>query len=205
MPLQIPAHIENNAVPILDAIGQESVDVYRFLSQRYAENDPEDDRVFQFLFRSFYRLDNAGLRPEFKRRFFEIMSSAKLDGHMSIKSVVNDLRQITNLKGQESLQFSFATKLAATVDHHTPIYDAEVASILGFRAPYNYKSFDSRLEKYLVFYNDLKQLYAYIIETDQLSEIRARFRMKFSCSVDDVSEQKALDFIFWAAGKLSKV
>lgn len=204
MSIQLPPEINENASQIIAALDPESIDVYQFLSERYLASDLATDTVYQFVFRSFYRLDNAGLTPEFKRRFFELMRDAKVAGVADIASLVEELRRFPNRKGQSSLQFSFATKLAATVNSHAPIYDAEVASLFGFRAPYTYKSFEKRLAEYLAFYEDLKQLYEKIIIDNQLRSARDLFRSRFGCDEMQVSEYKALDFIFWAAGKQSR-
>lgn len=204
MSLIVPSDIDTNANQIVHLIGQESVDVYRFLSKRFREQDPKGDRVFQFIFRSFYRVDNAGLTDESKTKFFELLSIAKTEQQADISEIVRSLFDIPNRKGQASLQFSFATKLAATVEPTSPIYDAEVASVFGFRAPYNYKPFEQRLSEYTSFYTKLKSLYQTIIDKDDLKEARAMFRSQYQCTESDVPETKVLDFIFWSAGKLSR-
>ena len=181
MSLTVPSDIETNANKIVQFIGHESVDVYRFLSKRFCEQDPKDDKVFQFIFRSFYRLDNAGLSDEFKTKFFELLSIAKAEQKADIQKIVRSLFDFPNQKGQASLQFSFATKLAATVESTSPIYDLEVATIFGFRAPYNYKPFEQRLSKYIGFYTELKYLYQTIIDNRSFS------RNAEQCSVPGTS------------------
>ena len=204
MPLRVPPAVENNTDAIVRAIGLESVDVYRFLQQRLATADPAEDRLFQFLFRSFYRIDNAGLTPEFKTRFFEILRDAKIAGAVTIADVVRSLHLLPNRKGQTSLQFSFATKLAASIDSTVPIYDKEVAGIFGFRAPYTTRSFEQRLAEYLEFHAELASLYEAIVAEDRLRGARSLFRQLYAASPSTVPETKVLDFIFWAAGKLSR-
>jgi hypothetical protein len=204
MPLSPPPDVETNPEGIVRAIGQESVEVYCFLRQRISERNPAEDRLFQFLFRSFYRLDNAGLTDDFKIRFFQLLQAAKCAGSVDIPEVVRDLYAIRNRKGQESIQYSFATKLAATVDDTCPIYDAEVAAVFGFRPPYAYRPFDRRLAEYSAFHADLKDLYRSIVETDRLREARALFRTMYGVPSTSVPETKVLDFIFWSAGKLMR-
>lgn len=196
MTLIVPSDVEANADKIIQLIGYESVDVYRFLSKRFREQDPKGDNVFQFIFRSFYRLDNAGLTDEFKTKYFELLSFAKAEHQADIQEIVRSLFNIPNCKEQKSLQFSFATKLAATVESSSPIYDTEVASIFGFRPPYNYKPFEQRLSEYTVFYTELKSLYQTIIDTDCLRKARTMFRDRYQCTDSDVPETKVLDFIF---------
>jgi hypothetical protein len=204
VPLATPPAVETNSEVIVRAIGQEAVDVYCFLRERISEVDPAEDRLFQFLFRSFYRLDNAGLTDDFKTRFFQLLQAAKCAGRVDIIEVVRDLWAIRNRKGQKSIQYSFATKLAATVDENCPIYDAEVAAVFGFRPPYTYRSFERRLAEYSSFHADLTALYNSIVETNRLIEARALFRTIYGAPPTSVSETKVLDFIFWSAGKLMR-
>ena len=114
------------------------------------------------------------------------------------------MNSIPNRKGQASLQFSFATKLAATVDNAVPIYDKEVAGVFGFRAPYTTRSFEQRLTEYLTFHEELRALYAQVIKNGQLQSARAQFRELYVPRSATVPETKVLDFIFWSAGKLSR-
>lgn len=193
--------VDDKATAVLGELSTESVTVYRFLSERFKTYDPAQDELFQFVFRSFYRLDSAGLTAAFKKRFFELMSSARLEGRADVGAITTELRDYPNLKGQQSLQFSFATKLAATISPHLPIYDSEVASIFGFRAPHHNKMFEARLDANLSFYSKLQTIYGRIIEDDSLRLVRTQFRSKFGCAESEVSEHKALDFIIWAAGK----
>ncbi len=205
MPLQLPPNIEPNARDIVEFVSDESVDVYRFLSNRYIEHDPHTDRVYQFVFRSFYRLDNAGLTSDFKERFFELLSDARETNSVDIPAVVRSLFEHPNRQGQQSLQFSFASKLANSVDPGSPIYDREVAKVFVFRAPDKYRSFEKRLSEYMDFYDELKALYEKIIKENLLADTRKLFRDRYQCISADIPEVKVLDFIFWSAGKLGFV
>lgn len=178
------------------------MDVYCFLRQRILEVDAAaQDRLFQFLFRSFYRLDSAGLTDEFKTRFFQLLQAARSSGEIDIGAVVRDLYRIRNRKGQASVQYSFATKLVATVNDASPIYDAEVAAVFGFRPPYAHEPFEDRLAKYSAFHKKLTTLYQSISETGRLLQARSRFRELYEVPPSAVSETKVLDFLFWSAGK----
>jgi hypothetical protein len=206
MVLEVPAWVETRATEILEQLEPESIAVYLFLRNRFAadDHDPATDKLFQFVFRSFYRVDNAGLTPQFKIRFFELMSAARSKGTADVSTIVTDLWSIPNLRAQRSIQFSFATKLGATVCSQTPIYDSEVAAVFGFRRPNQKKAFGKRLDDYLAFYSRLQATYDRILDDDALNPIRTRFRAQFRCSEEQVSEHKALDFIFWAAGRFQR-
>jgi hypothetical protein len=206
MVLEVPAWVEQRATEILEQLDPESIAVYLFLCNRFAsdDHDPATDKLFQFVFRSFYKVDNAGLTPEFKKRFFELLSAARSAGTADVSTIVTDLWRIPNLQEKNSIQFSFATKLAATICSKNPIYDSEVASVFGFRRPDYKKPFGKRLDEYLVFYSRLQTTYEQVLDEDVLNPIRTRFRAQFGCSEEEVSEHKALDFIFWAAGRYQR-
>lgn len=195
--------IEKNSTNIVEMVGTEAVEVSRYIFARYRKVDPAKDKVFQFLFRSAYRIDNAGLTVEFKKKFFEIFREAKNQGCADIREIVRTLQPIPNKRGHPSLQFSFATKLANTVDSTMPLYDDWVAKTFCFQKPRNHLDFESRLSQYMAFYNVLRTLYEKIIEEDLLAGPREHFRRFYAPAATKISEQKILDFIFWSAGKLN--
>lgn len=116
--MQLPdlADIESNTEEIVLAIGRESVEVYRFLSAEFMRGSILENYVFQFAFRSFYRLDNAGLTPNFKREYFVLLEEARNLNEVDLPGLARKLFHIPNRKGQQSLQFSFVSKLANTVN-----------------------------------------------------------------------------------------
>ena len=68
---EITDWIENNSTEIIENIDQESVDVYNFLKTEFRKSNINENYLFQFVFRSFYRIDNAGLTPEFKKELYQ--------------------------------------------------------------------------------------------------------------------------------------
>lgn len=203
MPYPDLAEMERNYEPIVKGIGRESVQVYLFLSREFSLGPIDENHVFQFLFRSFYRLDNAGLTPEFKVRYFELLEQNRDAPRLDLEGLVRDLRGLPNRRGRQTLQFSFATKLANTVNPEFPIYDAEVAGVFGFRPPDSHKTFDARLSEYLIFYEQLKDTYTRILRSDVLAAARGMFATLYMRSDQKIPPIKVLDFLFWSAGKLS--
>jgi hypothetical protein len=191
--------IENNAAQIIERIEHEAVEVDTFLRELFERGPIENDKVFQFVFRSFYRLDNAGLTRDFKTRYFELMEQWRGHSEINLRELAGILREIPNLKGQRSLQFSFVTKLANTVSPQYPIYDADVARFFDFRSPDTGKQFEDRLNAYMKFYESLRSDYQKILRQNLLAGPRLLFRTKFS---EQIPEIRVLDFIFWTAGKI---
>src|SRR5262249_6782436 len=117
------SYIEANADKIVGEIGRDSVEVHCFLSNEFARGSILENYVFQFTYRSFYRLDNAGLTPEFKQKYFVLLEEARNLPEVDLPDLTRRLSRIPNRKGQDSLQFSFVSKLANTVNAQYPIYD----------------------------------------------------------------------------------
>jgi hypothetical protein len=182
---------------------RESVAVYSFLRKNFEQGSVTENPVFQFVFRSFYRMDNAGLTRNFHARYFELMEQSRAS-EPNLRSIIKDLRPIPNRKNQLSLQFSFLTKLAHTVSpERHPIYDSEIAVALEMSPPYN-KEYTKRLDRTLEFYERLQAIYREIADRQTLSEHIRAFRECYSAPVDEIPETKVIDFIFWSAGKQIK-
>lgn len=194
--------IEANSPAVVEAIGAEAVEVSRYIFERYATVEPARDRVFQFIFRSAYRMDNAGLTLDFKNKFFELFGEAKCRGYVDVADIVQSLQAFPTKKGHASLQFSFATKLANTVDSTMPLYDLWVAKVFGFKRPKTSLASADRLLIYMDFYGVLKELYCQVIERNLLAESRTYFKSLYGAAAMELPEHKILDFIFWSAGKL---
>jgi hypothetical protein len=197
----ITAHINNNAAEIIDNLAYESIEVHKYIMQRFRTTNVVEDLPFQFLYRSFYRLDNAGLTAEFKAAYFKILEEERSGIAPDIKALLVKLRCFLNKRNQENVQFSFATKLANTINTSYPIYDSEVASVFGYSRPPE-KVFHLKVAKYLIQFEHIREAYETILHEELLAPAIELFDAKFNDH--KLSEMKRLDFIFWSTGKLMK-
>jgi hypothetical protein len=94
MPIPDLSDIEGNADSIVRAIGREAVDVYGFLANEFARGSVAGNYVFQFTYRSFYRLDNASLTPEFKSMYFALLEESRNVREIDLRRLVEDLYAI---------------------------------------------------------------------------------------------------------------
>lgn len=196
---EITDWIENNSTEIIENIDQESVDVYNFLKTEFRKSNINKNYLFQFVFRSFYRIDNAGLTPEFKKEYFRILEQNRNEKQFDFEKVLRRLYSFPNRKGQNTLQFSFATKMFNTIDDIMPIYDSEVAKMFSMSRPYQ-SEFEIKLDKYLDQLDKIQNGYEQIINQNLLPETIGLFDQVFKDN--KLSEMKKLDFIFWSAGKI---
>lgn len=196
---EISDWIENHSTEIIGNIDQESIDVYHFIKSEFKKSDVNENHLFQFVFRSFYRIDNAGLTPEFKKEYFKILEQYRNEKQFDFEKVLRRLFSFPNRKGQNTLQFSFVTKMFNTIDDIMPIYDSEVAKIFSLSRPYQ-SEFEIKLDKYLDQLDKIKIGYEQIIEQNLLPKTIGLFDQVFKDN--KLPEMKKLDFIFWSAGKI---
>ena len=203
------AHIESQVLKeraaIARALQPESTAVYQFLSTEFQKGPVDKNPLFQFVYRSFYRLDNAGLTPEFKSRYFALMQEARSSGEIDLGAIAGELYTLKNLRGRNTLQFSFVTKLAATVQPDVyPIYDAEIARAFRFSTPYGEPDYAKRLKTYIRFYDWLGTCYRELLKSKKLNKA---VELVIDLQPPDISapRMKWLDSLFWTAGKLGIV
>lgn len=161
---------------------EESVAVYLWLSSH-----PHDD-VWRFVYRSFYRLDNAGLSDKFKKKYFQLLEKKETN----LKKILQRLHEYENIKGQKTYQLSFASKLLHTNDRSSPIYDSLVAKIL--KLPTRRSGIEWCCETY----DTLKERYQELLGDKEIKQQVDKFKKEHGARISDV---KALDFLLWSAGK----
>ena len=204
--------INNNAYQIISNLDKESISVYEFLQNRFDNSITHSDNFFQFVFRSFYRLDNAGLSKQFKEVYFSLLEKYKNGKYSSdncfvIKDIVHELAKYPTLKQEKvlsskgSLQFSFATKLLNIISPAAPIYDSEVRLMFGFRDCSNIVDFENRLDRLCEYYKVIQKIYETALKYNSLGPTLIEFDYQFK-DYSNIPSIKKLDFIFWSAGKL---
>jgi hypothetical protein len=186
---------------VIDNLEHESIDVYNFLQTEFKKQAVDQNYLFQFVYRSFYRLDNAGLSKEFKDTYFRIMEECRNQTVDDLTEIIMRLYQIKRLKGDNSVQFSFATKLMNTIQPDYPIYDSEVATVFNFPTDC-IGDLDKRIGRYIGQHATIIETYREIIQDNLLKSSIDMFDDKFKNN--RLSSNKKLDFIVWSTGKLLK-
>lgn len=191
-------NIIKNQNEILSNIKEEDVLVYLFLKKEYEKGLIKENKIFQFVFRSFYRLDNAGLSNELKNHYFKLLSDKNVD----LEEILKELYNIEILRGGKiynTVQFSFATKLLHTIDNHLPIFDAEVSRVLKIGTSGVGKE---KIKSCLETYKKLNKLYGILVEDKKILMLIQKFKNKFNLKDKDMTNEKILDFIVWSLGKI---
>jgi hypothetical protein len=180
----------------------ESVATYAFLRKEFNGGPIAANPLFQFIYRSFYRMENAGLTWEFHKAYFGLMDELRRTSQLDLKKLLlGKLYEIATRKAQHSIQFSFVSKLAHTINpDRYPIYDSKIATAFNFSPPYTQDS-EIRAGHLLRFYEDLQTLYREVLQSGDLEQTIGEFRKRYTASTIDIPDIKILDFIFWSAGK----
>lgn len=195
---QIIKEIDEKQDDIISNLNFESIAVYSFLKDEYVKGNIQSNLVFQFVFRSYYRLDNAGLSNKLKSRFFELLAEKQTN----LGTILSELHKIPTLKGKNTIQFSFATKLLHTIDNNKPILDSKVAILTNIKPKGSDR--DTKIRSCIEIYDSLEKLYAELKEDYKIKKVISKFRLKFEANDEKISDTKVLDFIMWSLGKLKK-
>ncbi|MCX6702996.1 MAG: hypothetical protein NTW60_03995 [Candidatus Wolfebacteria bacterium] len=179
-------------------ITREDVDVYLWLRNEYEKGNVIDNTVFQFIFRSYYRLDSAGLSDEQKTEYFKLLASGNID----LKVILNRLYALPTLRGGNTIQFSFATKLLHTIDNDKPIFDSEVSTVIHKVVSGNNK--EAKIDSAKILFDYMEDLYLEFSKNKKIQEVIKKFRTRFCVDAKKITDYKILDFIIWSLGKLKR-
>jgi len=149
--------------------------------------------AFQREYKTFYRLNTAGLSDEQKQRYFELMSSKV----SKLEVILDELYKLPTRKDAHSIQFSFATKLLHTLDVDQPIYDSNVGTMFNLKVAGNTK--EQKIKSCLEIYNFLKNTYRSMLSNGKIRSLISAFREEFGYDESNMSDTKVLDFLIWAS------
>jgi hypothetical protein len=194
----IVSRLEHYSDSIIENLTEQDIQVYQFIKDEFACTDVSKNKVFQFVYSHFYTLDNLKVTPEFKNKYFEIMEELRATKQIDIESILFKLYDIP-VRGKNKYHYSFASKLAHTLDENFPIWDSMIRKVFGYVNP---KGNDPEKlgDDFRDLIENIQSAYQQIIKEDLLIECLTRFDEKFKDN--NISTLKKIDFIFWSAGKL---
>lgn len=194
--------ILDNKDKSLKSLDIESFHVYNFMKEQFQQaEDIRNNHLFQFTYRSFYRLDNAGLTSDFKKRYFELLQEYRTRP-IDLKAICVDLYNYKTRKGLNSVQFSFASKLANTIDKNYPIYDSEVIKLFNFNQPYYLKNRDDKIDKYIEQYDYIRGSVNELILNPEIKNMFSEMDELFGDICKKMDDIKKLDTLMWGVGKV---
>ena len=179
-----------------DLVSKGDVAIYLFLQERAAStSNLASDAVFKLVYRRFYRL-RPELGKEFDERYFELFELERKTNAPDVSKIVAALCAY-GTRGKPVVHFSFATKMAATLNPAFAIYDSNIVALLELPHPFGEPG--TRLARYQDNYRRIQQ----VIEDAHSSSIVSPIITELNRQISDWSRlhpTKQIDFILWKAG-----
>lgn len=189
--------INNNIHLLLRGVDRQQ-HVAPYIAIRDKFNNKENDTAdFKSIYRKFYQLNAARLSEEFCNSYFDLLQKNRDNEELNIENIVNSLYEIEcNSKGTHAVHFSFATKLAHTINNGLPVYDSMVAAFYFFPEIKSNWDKKRKVQEYLSSYQFLRNEYSRVIENNLLAISIKSFRELFEVG-EEYSNIKIIDTLLW--------
>lgn len=160
-----------------------------------------DREKFERQFARYYGLNSAGLSPDFKRRYFELLFDVNR-GTLNIPpyaALLSELHGIPRIQGDLALQCSFVSKMVAIHDESRPLYDKYVGAFFGLTVPQT-GSIEFRVAGFIANL-EIVRTYYFAWMSDP------RFQSVFERVLNRIPElrpcnlARVCDFLVWRTGK----
>ena len=183
--------IELNITSYLEDLNK-AIPIYCWLLNEFenAAVPVNSNYVFQIVFSSFYGLRYR--KKEWRENYFSVMERFRDVKDVSIETIIQELHEDEN----ETIQFSFITKMLNLINQNNPIFDFNVSTVLKLEK-IDYKNRGSVVNTY----NNLFSIYKYLIANSILRECLTRFDSVFNTFNGKIAEVRKIDFLLWCAGK----
>jgi len=174
---------------------------YFLIKEKFSRN--EIDPEFVAGFSAFYVMNGPmGLNDTQKNEFFRLLSSREND----LEKVLKSLYEILGYGGTHKLFLSFGTKLLHTIDNNLPIYDRNIAYVLGLTNQVA-GSFEVKIKNRIDIYNELKNNFEMLLANSEINVYLKDMRKEIARATEIsnfewkdtlVSDTKLLDSSLWA-------
>ncbi len=197
--------VNDNAQFVINSLDRKAIDKYILIQKKFEDcrvsKNEEFKTEFKTEFKNFYGMPVAHLGVNFENKFFEIFEDLAENKNVEInlKDVLIKLHQIKTLKGTNSVQFSFVTKMLHTIDNRKVIYDKMIRIVFNFSENQSPKIAHEKIENYLNLYTLIQQEYEEVLKNHLLQKPMKMFDMRFANI--DIHDIKKLDFIYWFTGR----
>ena len=181
-------------------IKPEDVDDYFELKRLLASRQPDARTKFETLFASYFRLNIARLTDAFKRRYFKLLFKCKPSGKRDpYTPLLLDLYRFPRLKGDQTLQPSFVSKLVAIHDDSRPLYDTNVRNFFGVSAP-SIGPIEFRISGFIQNLGYIKESYVTWTQDPKFARL-TKILFRRHPQLRKCHPIRICDFLVWTVGK----
>ena len=166
---------------------------YLFIQKKF--QDHSIDYEFKKRFCHFYRLSGPmGMNGLQQDRFFSILSSKEND----LEKFLKNLYEIPGYGNRHTLFLSFGTKLLHTLDETLPIYDGNVAYVLGLVKQNPIGTLEDKVRNRVAIYKELKLRFSELLTDKTIVEYLKNAKKESGLENESITNTKLLDSILWA-------
>jgi hypothetical protein len=185
--------LEKNKATILQSLKNSNhFKDYLFIKDRFGSGQISGE--FKGRFDTFYVLNGArGMNDAQKERFFNLLVSRE----SNIENVLLSLYKIPGYGNRNRLFLSFATKLLHTLNDSLPIYDRNVAYVLGLHNPQYPPTLEDRIKNRISIYEELKTNLSLLLQDAWIQNYLKSMRDELDINSNTVSDEKLLDSLLW--------
>ncbi|ELK49072.1 hypothetical protein [Halobacillus sp. BAB-2008] len=164
---------------VVNNIPQEKLDVYLYLHTVFEDTYVPDDKLYQFIFRHFFRLDNPSLTKEFESCYFKLMEEQRDHERPNIVQITKRLYEVKNYKGNPTMQFPLAASMLHTLNPSFPSYDSDIVKAFDFSSTYHLSGFDKKMKRYIAQYQHTFHTFGEMMEDEALEPLFTHFDQRF--------------------------
>jgi hypothetical protein len=181
-----------------DAVEPSQFAEYFALRRLLAEPTLRSRDEFARRFATYYRLQSAGLTPDFTQRYFELLFACSPSGVDDPYSrLLVELYEFPRRQGDAALQASFVSKLVAIHDESRPIYDSHVGNFFGITVP-SLGSLNFRVARFVANLKRIQVDYETWAADKRFRRIEQSFLQKHRA--EKCHPTRICDFLVWTIG-----
>ena len=213
--LELIRNFSDTEIKIAIENAKDGLDTYNNIMEQFPNTIVSEDPSFQKTYKNFYKMQRF-CSNEFTDVYFSFLEKHKNSN--SKPTFIDALKYLYDTgkrrkDGKLVYEFSFVSKLLATLDPNLPVWDQNVLSKFGKKNPAIYipkakrkdetieerkeKAKTRRIKKAEKIYNDLTEWYKYFIESYEGINWIKEFDDKYP-NYSNITSTKKIDLILWS-------
>lgn len=164
---------------------EKGLNSYIAIMNRFKEVDVSEDKDFQKLFNSFYKIRLP--KAEFYDVYYKYFEECK-NRNITFSEI---LKYLSEKFGR--IEASFSSKLLATINPNKPVWDKYV--LKNFKLKKTKNSDINKIENAVNLYDELKEKYRMFMKTEEANYLIKMFNNRFPHA--KITDIKKIDLILW--------
>jgi hypothetical protein len=194
--LEIAKIVDYNASNVIDKIGLQNVEAYKFLSKEFDNTNVSENYLFQFAFSNYYQIDEARVGQDYMNNYFAKLETYGKNVNLDVEDICVALSYTKDPKGQlQPINYSYVSYFLNLIDETLPIWDKNLLKMFTCPEPY-FLDTGKEIKYFELSINHIKKQFNEIIKLNLLSNAINLFDTKFKDN--DFSTEKKIEFLFKA-------